>query len=166
MNNKEFDRYFEELSNLNLENFSQHIKAYSKFLSYVNPDYKYNGTYLDQYIDEFEKICISLPSKKKKYEKVVDGIILVGKQCDVIDIMVDNVFHGYHSKLDDILKKQQYVAFDKEKITSNSIEVRAMFVKGNEEYIFHKKYDDIENKLLVRICKDVNIFLELKELRG
>lgn len=161
MSIKEFNKYVEKLSNLSLENFSDNIKAYSKFLSYVNPDYQYNGTYLEQYIEEFVEVCIALPSKEKIYKEIVKLIIVMKVDCNVIDIMVDNAYHGYYSKTDELLKVE-YVAFDKEKMTSKSIEIRAIFEKDNEEYIFHKEYDDLDNNLLLRISKDIDKFLNLQ----
>lgn len=162
MNDKKFSIYVDNLSKLDLSNFSQHIEAFSNFLSYVDPDYKYNGTYLKQYIGEFEKTCLSLPNKDKKYKKITTKILIMANKCDTVDVMVDNVFHGYCSYLNNNLKENKYIAFDRDKMINNSIEIRIIFGKNNEEYVFHKKYDDIENQLVNRVCKDVNTFLKYK----
>ena len=35
--------------NINIEEFVRYIKHYSKFIAYINSEYKYNGTFLNQY---------------------------------------------------------------------------------------------------------------------
>lgn len=160
-----FNCFINMLLEVNLENLEQQIKVFSEFMNYANIDYKYNGAYLEQYIDEFKRVCLSLPNKQKKYKEIVTDILIKGMNFDAVDVLIDNVFHGYCSYLDNEPKECEYIAFDKEKIVSNFIEIKILLKKDSKEYVFYKKYN-IENQLLDRVNKDINAFLRTKKLGG
>ena len=57
------------------EAFEQHIDMFSRFLSYTNSDYKYNGTYLGQYIDDFITTIHKLKMKNEKYNEIFMALV-------------------------------------------------------------------------------------------
>ena len=65
MNDDILNRFIEKLVTQNIDEdiFRENINVFSRFLGYSNSDYKYNATYLSQYIDDFLKMSHMLKRK-------------------------------------------------------------------------------------------------------
>lgn len=158
MKDEALNLYIRSILEETLENdiFEKHINIFSKFLSYTNPHYKYNGTYLDKYINDFVCFRNALLAKEKKYKEIIIGLLNDVDQN--LDILIDqsfccdatNIFH--------------YVKIDKDKILSKSIEVKVKFDLDGISYVFCKDYSDFaETQLSMMICKDVNNYMVSKK---
>lgn len=156
--NSFIDRLLSE--NIDEEKFRQYIDIFSRFLGYVNPDYKYNGTYLSQYVSDFENICRMLKKKNEKYYEVFMKLIGIGQEFELI---IDRVFCAKFYSVSKI--EREYVGIDKSKILSNSVEIRFKVEVEKNEYIFCKEYDNFEDRLSERVCKDVKQFIKIKKDR-
>lgn len=69
MNDDILNSFIEKLVTENIDEdiFREHINVFSRFLGYSNSDYKYNATYLSQYIDDFLKTsCICQPKIRSR----------------------------------------------------------------------------------------------------
>lgn len=89
--------FIEKIVSEDIDNkaFEQHIDMFSIFLSYTNPDYKYNGTYLGQYIDDFITTIQKLKMKNEKYNEIFMTLIGLGYRFEVL---IDQVFFASYSK--------------------------------------------------------------------
>lgn len=139
------------------EKFERYIDIFSRFLGYTNSAYKYNGTYLGQYLYDFMQVQRMLKNKSVKYREIMGELIQeIPKEYEVV---IDQTF--YVSVASEIVCG--YNGIDKDKITSEAIEIRLKFNVGDNSCIFCRKYEDFEeNKLAQRISKDVKKFRKLK----
>jgi len=143
------------------EAFEQHIDMFSRFLSYTNSDYKYNGTYLGQYIDDFITTIHKLKMKNEKYNEIFMALVGLGYGFEVI---IDQVFLASFSLKAEI--EREYIGLVKEKIMSNKLEMRITLVSDEKEYIFCKEYSDFEDeKLIENIRKDIKKYIRVKKIR-
>lgn len=143
------------------EAFEQHIDMFSRFLSYTNSDYKYNGTYLGQYIDDFITTIHKLKMKNEKYNEIFMALVGLGYGFEVI---IDQVFWASFSLKAEI--EREYIGLVKEKIMSNKLEMRITLVSDEKEYIFCKEYSDFEDeKLIENIRKDIKKYIRVKKIR-
>lgn len=146
--------------NIEVEKFEQYIEIFSKFLGYTNTDYKYNGTYLSQNINDFIQVFQMLKKKDKKYKEILLNLISIDL---IFELTIDQVFYAsIPSKFE-----CYYIGINKTLIISKSIEIRINFKANNEEYIFCKEYEDFENGKLPEIIREeVEKFIEMKEIKG
>lgn len=136
--------------NIEKEKFEQYIDMFSRFLGYTNPDYKYNGTYLSQYVNDFMQVYQMLKKKNEKYHEIFMALIKIGKNFEIV---IDQVFYGVFLKPE---VKCEYSGINKIKIVSKTIEIRIKFESDENEYIFCKEYGDFEESELVDgICSYV-----------
>lgn len=164
MDDNFLDKYIDKLLKINIEdsNFDIYIDVFSKFLGYIDSDYKYNGTFLSQYIDEFKNVYKSLKYKNEIYNNIFNGLRGIG--CS-FKISLDRVFSAKYSISDDSEEKR-YVEINKNKIISDVIEVCVWLVDNDEIYLFHKEYQAKDNQLSLKVYKDVKQFMKSKGLRG
>ena len=143
------------------EAFEQHIDMFSRFLSYTNSDYKYNGTYLGQYIDDFITTIHKLKMKNEKYNEIFMALVGLGYGFEVL---IDQVFFASFSLRTEI--EREYIGLIKEKIMSKKIEMRITLISDEKEYVFCKEYSDFEDeKLIENIRKDIKKYIRVKKIR-
>ena len=162
MNDDILNRFIEKLVTQNIDEdiFRENINVFSRFLGYSNSDYKYNATYLSQYIDDFLKMSHMLKRKDEIYNKIFDSLMALGYR---FEILIDQVYWG--SYLDKTEKG--YWGMDQERILDHKIELKMIFVSSGKEYIFRKKYDKFDDeKLIIDVKKDVKAYIRLKRIRS
>ncbi len=141
------------------EKFERYIDMFSKFLGYTNSDYKYNGTYLGQYLYDFMQVHRMLKNKDMKYREIMKKLTI--EIPGEFELVIDQTFY-VTAGLDVIYG---YNGIDKNKIAGKLIEIRVKFDFGDSDYIFCKVYEDYEeNKLAQKICNDVKKFRKLKRI--
>lgn len=141
--------------------FKQNIDLFSRFLSYCNSDYRYNGTYLCQYTDDFIKISEMLKRKHKKYKQIFSMINRLGYNYE---LLIDQMF--WAGITSDSTYGNMYVGINKDKLANRQIELKITLMMDNMEYIFCKKYNDFEEKKLIQtIKKDVKSYITNKDIR-
>lgn len=146
---------------IDTEAFEQHIDMFSRFLSYTNTDYKYNGTYLAQYIEDFITTIQKLKMKNEKYNEIFMTLIGLGYKFEVL---IDQVFFASFSLKSEI--ECEYIGLIKEKIMSKKIELRMTLISDDKEYVFCKEYSDYEEeKLIENIRKDIRKYIRVKKIR-
>ena len=168
MSDNVLNNYVDSLLNINIEdeNFEQYIDIFSKFLGYVNSDYKYNGTYLSQYVFDFKQVCQKLRIKNERYQKVFHSVRLLLKE---FELTMDKVFYGkccYQKESSKQKSEQRYIEINKDKIMNDSIEIQLILKNDEKEYLFCKEYDEPENDLCKKICEDIKVFIDMKGLGG
>lgn len=91
MNDDILNRFIEKLVTQNIDEdiFRENINVFSRFLGYSNSDYKYNATYLSQYIDDFLKMSHMLKRKDEIYNKIFDSLMALGYR---FEILIDQVY--------------------------------------------------------------------------
>lgn len=150
--------------NIEEEKFEQYIDMFSKFLAYVNSDYKYNGTYLNQYIDDFKIVYKMLKKKKEIYVNVFEKLKGITQNFELI---IDRTFFAKFLLGNSKTKERcEYIGIDKNKIISNYIEVKITIMSENDEYVFCKQYNIFEIELLEKLCNDVKEIILVKKLGG
>ena len=141
--------------------FEQYINMFSRFLGYTNPDYKYNSTYLGQFIPDFIQLYEMLKKKNSIYIKMIMSLDIFGQSFEFV---VDESF--FVSCLLNSEPESGYISINKDKIVSPKLEIKLKFESENEEYVFCKEYDDYTNdKLPEIISDDVKKYMEIKKIR-
>lgn len=138
--------------NIVTSEFEQHIDMFSRFLSYTNSDYKYNGTYLSQYVEDYINTSQWLKRKNEKYVEILMEIMTLG--CDFV-LLLDQIYYAHSlSKEKDGVKSIEneihYIKINKEKIISPQIEVKITIIQNETEYTISKVYADFEDKELAK----------------
>lgn len=146
--------------NINIEEFVRYIKHYSKFIAYINSEYKYNGTFLNQYTSDFLETRNMLIEKNKIYKRIFYKVIMLGVDCE---IYIDDIFYGVCIENNDYMDCF-YIKLDKSNILNHKIHVNIkLFLKKDndiQKYIFCKEYDSYkENDLDKIVSEDVNGYL-------
>ncbi|PWL52534.1 MAG: hypothetical protein DBY38_10385 [Clostridium cadaveris] len=159
--NNILDLYIHKLLNSNIEEdkMELYIDLFSKFLSYSNPDYKYNGTYLNQYISNFKKVYYALKNKNIIYNKIFMELTGLGKEFELV---IDDVYKGVYSLIN--VRDSEYIGYNQNKIIDDSVEIKLKIKNGEEEYLFCRSYWNLENHILDKVLKDVEIYLKAKGL--
>lgn len=67
MKDEVLNKYIESLlqERIDVNEVELYIDMFSRFMGYTNPDYKYNGTYLSQYIEDFIEFYRKINEKNK-----------------------------------------------------------------------------------------------------
>lgn len=162
---KEFIDDFLE-GDLNKGDFKQHIILFSKFLSYINSDYKYNSTYLAQYVNDFIEVREWLKKKLICYNTILMELDLLRYQYM---LSIDQFYYSYYLIKDEngesVEKRETiYQKIVKNKIARKEIEVKVTIALDNREYMICKIYDNFEEKELEKtICKNIREYIEMKE---
>ena len=146
---------------INSQEFKMHIENFSRFLSYTNSDYKYNGTYLVQYIDDFIETIMMLKKKNEKYINIIGNLVTLGYNFEVLFDQV--YFVRFLSKKQ---LEQEYIGLKKDKIMSKKIESRMTLFWEEKEYVFSKVYKALQDdRLIDNIRKDIKSYIKLKKIR-
>lgn len=152
--------------NIKADEFEQHIDMFSRFLGYTNPDYKYNGTYLSQYVDDFISTSQWLKKKNEKYAEILMKITDLGY---FFILLFDQVYYAH------LLPKEKdgekyveseihYARINKEKIINKKIEVSVTIIRADKEYTICKEYADFEvDNLAETICDNIKKYINLRE---
>lgn len=145
--------YIKDLIDTDIEEdkFDKYIDIFSKFMGYTNSDYKYNSTFLNQYISDFKEMHSKLRDKQTIYLSIFTMLLRMNVD---FELSIDNTFYATRSEI-------EYLGIDKEKIIKNLIEVKVSF---REKFTFCKEYDYLNDKLLDRVCKDLISFLKRKKI--
>lgn len=162
MSDNVLNTYIRDLltSAIDEDKFEQYINMFSRFLGYTNSDYKYNGTYLSQYIDDFKVTYYALNYKNDKYDRILMKLIGLRRS---FELCIDGVYKAEFSLNDNIEIK--YLEFSKNKIISESIDVKVTIKHIEDEYLFCKEYWNLEDHLSERVLKDVKAFIKMKKIR-
>lgn len=157
------DKYIENVLNIDTEDnkFDQYIDIFSKFLAYINPDYKYNGTFLSQYVGDFKDMCKSLQFKNEKYNDIFKELKTI-KQS--FELRLDGSYFAKYRTMDNI--EEGYIEIDKNKVTSDVIEVRILFENDVKKYVYYKIYPVKDKDLPLKVCEEVESFMVKKGLKG
>lgn len=141
--------------------FEQHIDMFSRFLAYTNSDYKYNGTYLSQYVEDFMQVYRMLQKKNEIYHQIFSAIKGIG--CS-FKLEIDQMFIVDFKMESDA--EIQYIGMNKDKIVSKDIEIKIEFKMVENAFVFCKGYKEFEDDDLVHtIFSDINNYIETKEDR-
>lgn len=116
--------------------FEENIKIFSGFLSQINSDYKYNETYLEQYLSDFGLLKKAIAIKDKEYRFL--ATYLIGEIKELRQIELDNSYQ-FNRVLGN--KKGKYINIDMSEITSDTILVKVDITTAEGERRFVKKYD-------------------------
>lgn len=92
-NNKTFQNFIEvqELFSEQENNIQQIIAAFSEYVVAVNPDYIYNKTYLNSYIDDFIKSQKALKRKRIILKEISIKLNNIGFEKETI-VKIDNTW--------------------------------------------------------------------------
>lgn len=144
------------------EMFKRYIDMFSRFMGYVNPDYKYNHTYLSQYINDFLQLQEMLKKKEKLYFAILDELILTKYS---FEMCIDRVFLARYSA-EDGKKIAEYIKIDKNVIVAKSIKIKIQFELEGNEHIFCRTYNEFEASELAKIiCENFEEYIDSKESR-
>lgn len=154
------DKKFED------KDYIQHINLFSKFLSYTNSDYKYNSTYLTQFVNDYINIRECLKKKMERYVKILMELDTSRHQY----ILLLDQFHYSHylikEKNGKVFEEREthYEKIEKNKILSKKIEVKVTIILDDKEYMISKVYDNFEESELEKtICKNIDDYIQSKE---
>lgn len=141
------------------KNFEKHIDMFSRFLGYINADYKYNGTYLHQYICDFMQLYQMLKKKNVKYNEIANALAVLGIN---FELLADQSFEALFSPKAPM--ECAYVGINKNAITSDRLGVRIKIVLENKEYVYCKVYDNfLYAGFTEKIINDVKEYMKMKE---
>ena len=142
------------------DKFPIEIDLFSKFLSYTNPDYKYNSTYLGQYVNDFLQVCQMLQKKDKMYHAIFSELLQTGES---FELMIDRLFFAeYFSET----KKcgSEYTSINISRILGEEVEIRVKYISNDNEHIFCKVYGDYKKAGIAQaIREDFERFVSMKE---
>lgn len=139
------------------EKFKKQIISYSKYLSFADVDYKYNSTFLSEYLDDYLDFKRYAKLKMKIYIKIKDNIINMNIP-DFYTLTLDNAYQVVQDKV----KKNEVIFLNPEfkKIKSDKIHVYFIKNTSSNEELFYKEYRIKEYKSII---KDINRFVRRGE---
>lgn len=162
MKDEVLNSFVDELLDNKISNdkFSIEIDLFSRFLSYTNPDYKYNSTYLRQYVDDFLQVSQMLQKKNKVYHEIFRELLLTGES---FKLMIDRMFLAEYSS-ESKKSGSEYTSINKSRIIEEEVEIRIKYNSDDNEYIFCQVYDDYEKvEIAHTIREDFERFVSRKE---
>lgn len=162
MRDEVLDNYMKELVQLEIDEkkFQKYIDVFSRFLGYVNFDYKYSGIYLSQYINDFEDVYQGLKEKNYRYKAIFQELKKMGKD---FELNIDGIyFVQYNFKNDSY--EEKYIGIDKYRIINKVYEVRITLLYNENEYLFCKEYKNCDDLLEKVVREDVNEYIKIKKL--
>ena len=144
------------------EEFRNQIDLFSKFIGYTNSDYKYNGTYLKQFVDDFLQFAQKLRKREKKYLAIFNELKSTGKN---FELTIDRMFYArYPLQVDE--EEYYYIAVNEDFLQQKEIEIRIKYKSVRNEYIFCKAYlewGDKEENAIKNIREEFEKFVDTKE---
>ena len=150
-----FDSYIENLISTDIaySDFKTHTELFSKFIAFTNPDYKYNGTYLQEYVNDFCDVIEKLKKKNNIYSAISSKIKFINR-IDY-ELYMDNSYQYTITKEYDLSRRrleEGYYAFDSEKIKSDNIEITLYLkISNGKKYLFSRKYNLSEENYIEKI---------------
>lgn len=144
------------------EKFSKEIEIFSKFLSYMNPNYNYNGTYLDQFVNDFCQFIEKLRKREEKYYEILKALKEIKKEYE---LTIDGMAY-IKITLKDEKQDFDFIGINKKFLEEKGIEIKIKYKKAENEYIFCKVYPEWKNgdeKTVKIICKEVDQYIKTKE---
>lgn len=143
------------------EAFEQQISAFSYFLSEVDPDYHYNGTYLPCYIDEFWGFVLEF---NRKYPYVKRIFAEVSGYCDV-SVIIDRYWQQectWDEEKSDIIREiKLYPSFGKHMVCEKEIFIECSILCEGSRFIEQIKIQNNEEEVTKGLRKLVD-FLDKK----
>ena len=147
-NQKRFDfiKDIEYIEDNMQDTVSKQIELFSQFLSYSNPDYAYNETYLPKCYRKYQKFCEYTTKKRAMFTDINN------KWDQYIDTW-ENVTYELH--LDQTWERTRSdigiadpIRFDL--ICSDQIQIKMILITKSRDYIFLKTYqiNDEQEKIL------------------
>ena len=139
------------------EKFKKQIISYSRYLSFADVDYKYNSTFLSEYLDDYLDFKRYAKLKMKIYIKIKDNIINMNIP-DSYTLTLDNAYQVVQDKV----KKNEVIFLNPEfkKIRSDRIHVYFIKNTSSNDELFYKEYRIKEYKSII---KDINRFVRRGE---
>ncbi len=164
MQDKVLNSFIQDLLTMDIEenSFINEIDLFSKFIGYVNPDYKYNGTYLKRFVDDFLLFIQKLRKRNEKYHEVWNALKNLGKE---FELTIDGMFYARYPLQEDE-KGYFYIAMNENFLEQKKIEIRINYRNTKNEYIFCKTYsewEDEDKEEVKNICKEFVKFVDTKE---
>lgn len=149
-------------TDIDCESFENHIQLLSIFIAHTNLDYRYNGTYLSNYIEEIREVRDALQGKHGKYSLIFEDLCSLHQEFEV---EMDNTYGGSY-KIGKRTKKGKggYIGINKEKIKSQNIEISIRFLRNDKVFLHYKKYNAENCNLRLDIIGDAKKFIEKKGL--
>ena len=159
------NKYITDLikENINYADLEKYVDFFSRYIGYTNPDYKYNGTYLNQYIKEFEEVTEGLKKKSEVYDqiyiKILDILVKLKLKTEInVEIIIDKSYCA-HIHSNPYFSYREYVLMDRTKILKEAIDFSVELTNINgDSYFYCKEYELCDN-LPEKIGKEVNRFL-------
>ena len=148
--------------NIDEEELANQIDLFSKFIGYTNSDYKYNGTYLKQFVDDFLQFAQELRKREKKYLAIFNELKSTGKN---FELTIDRMFHARYPLQGDE-RETYYIAVNEDFLQQKEIEIRIKYKSVRSEYIFCKRYSewgDKEENAIKNIREEFQKFVDTKE---
>lgn len=136
--NDEFLKLLEELENLpDEESFTNYIKLFSNFLTQASEDYKYNETYLTQYVSNFYMFRKLLLCERGVFSELMHPII---KYQVRFELEVDGTFIFVSKGGLNLKEDETYIGLCKKinlkKLNTDKIEVKCRALINDKEKIF------------------------------
>lgn len=137
------------------------IKVFSKYLNMTNNDYRYNQTYLEQFIDDFLVFKRKVLYKADIFECIFASIPDVESQ---IELQMDKSFYAIKYGLFPSKKSKQsseiglMTTINQSMIISTKIEIWCKLTKDTEILLFHKQYKR-DNQSVQFIASELQEFI-------
>lgn len=160
MKDEVLNKYIESLlqERIDVNEVELYIDMFSRFMGYTNPDYKYNGTYLSQYIEDFIEFYRKINEKNKKYIEISNA--LVNLKYD-FELLIDQSFAAIKSSQG---LRYEYIGLNRKKIITPGVDIRIVIKCDENEFIFSKQYKDMKDtKYAEIIWEDVKQYTDVKE---
>lgn len=160
MKDEVLNKYIESLlqEKIDVNEVELYIDMFSRFMGYTNPDYKYNGTYLIQYIEDFIEFYRKINEKNKKYIEI--SMALVNLKYD-FELLIDQSFAVIKSSQG---LRYEYIGLNRKKIITPGVDIRLVIKCDENEFIFSKQYKDMKDtKYAEIIWEDVKQYTDVKE---
>lgn len=135
------------------KDFEDTVKSFSRFLSFTNPDYKYNSTYLDQHIENFIKFKDSIDKKEIICNEIANKL---SKQYNIKKCIFDNLWYFDFSDKD---IQKEYLSIDYKTIIKSKINIKIYFQGKEKDNLFCKCYE-IKKILYKEINDDLNDYMK------
>lgn len=133
---------------LSREDFGNQIYAFSTFLSEMNHDYHYNGTYLPHYVDEFWAF---LECFYRKYP-IVKTLFFIASSYSNVSLVIDRYWQQdcTWNNEEEKSKKNWKVcpSYEKRLIFKDELLIECSVLCGTKRFIYQSKIKNDENETL------------------
>lgn len=146
--------------------FCKEISLFSRYISKMNPNYKYNETYLSTFCDDFCKFRKYVASKRDAYIEISD--IVINANCN-LTIELDHFWKiiNYYSTDKTSYYKYSVMNCDMETLCSDYVYIKGTIINSNRKLIFDKQFTILKNMkinrtILKKIIKQLHEFIDNK----